>query len=139
MEFQRSICRVKHASKGIPTVKGLFTPINQVLGIRPAPKLVFTRPTSELKKSIEGFRALLHEAHREPTKCKHLVTGDPHFVGIMDAAKEGTCGVIVGKGVCASQRYSASNGSRTSRIWCARNRTRPITNSDLELAGLLIC
>ena len=31
-------------------------------------------------------------------KYKQLVTGDPHFIGIMDAAKEGTGGVVVGKG-----------------------------------------
>ena len=60
--------------------------------------MVYIRPNSELHKAIEGFRALLRKAHKEPTKCKQLVTGDPHFKGIMDVAKEGTGGVVVGKG-----------------------------------------
>ena len=28
-------------------------------------------------------------------KCKQLVTGDPNFVGIMDASKEGTGGGVM--------------------------------------------
>ena len=38
-----------NASKCIPTVKALFTPINKVLGTWTEPKLVFTRPNSELE------------------------------------------------------------------------------------------
>ena len=33
LEFHKNVCRVKYVSKGIATVKALFTPINQVLGI----------------------------------------------------------------------------------------------------------
>ena len=51
-------------------VKALFTPINKVLGMRSEPKLAFIRPNSKLEKSIDGFRALLHDAHKDPTKCK---------------------------------------------------------------------
>ena len=73
-------------------------PINQILGIRPEPSRVWVRPGSKLQTAINGFWVLLGSAHKEPTKCKQLVTGDPHFIGIMDAAKEGTVGVMVGKG-----------------------------------------
>ena len=81
-----------------PHGQSSLPPINKVLGIRPEPKLVFIRPNSELQKSIKGFRVLLPKAHKEPAKCKQLVTGNPHFVGIMDVAKESTDGVVVGKG-----------------------------------------
>ena len=80
---------MQHASKRIPAVKALFTAINRVLGIMPGLKMVFIRKNSELEKSIAGFRILLCEAHKEPSKCKQLVTRDLHFIGIMGAAKEG--------------------------------------------------
>ena len=66
--------------------------INRVLDIRPEPKTVFIRKNSELEKSIAGFRIPMREAHKEPTKCKQLVTGDLDFVGITDAVKEGMRG-----------------------------------------------
>ena len=49
MEFHKNVSKVQHASKGIPTVKALFTPVNRVLGIRPIPKLVFLMPNIELE------------------------------------------------------------------------------------------
>ena len=122
-------------------VKALFTPINNVLGIRPEPKLVFIRSNSEMQKSIEGFRVLLGEAHKEPTKFKQLVTGDPHFVGIMDAAKEGTRGVVVCKwDACVPTVFRLEWPKDIQDMVCTQeNPNGPITNSDLELPGLLIC
>ena len=72
-------------------VKALF---NRIIGKEP--KTGFIWKKRELTKSIVGFRLLLHEAHREPMKCKQLIMVYPHFVGIMDVAKEGTGGVVVG-------------------------------------------
>ena len=122
-------------------VKALFIPINKVLGIWPEPQLVFIKPNSELQKSIEGFRVLLHEAHKEPSKCKQLVTGDPHFLGIMDAVKEGMGGVVVGEGdACTPTVFRLEWPKDIHDMVCMQeNPDRPITNSDLELIGLLIC
>ena len=58
-EFHRSICKVQHASKGIPTVRALFPQINQVLVIWTEHKLVYIRSNSELYKAVEGFCILL--------------------------------------------------------------------------------
>ena len=52
--FHKICCKVQHASKGIPAVKALFTPINQILGIRPEPPLVWVRPGSKLRTAIKG-------------------------------------------------------------------------------------
>ena len=141
LEFHKNISRVQHASKCIPVVKALFTPINKVLGIRPEPKLVFIRPNSELQKSIEGFPVLLRKAHKEPTMCKQLVTGDPHFVDIMYAANEGMGGMIVGKGDACVPIVFHLEWPRDIQdmVYMQENPDRPIANSDLEFVGLLIC
>ena len=53
--FHKNCCKVQHASKEIPAVKGLFMPINQILGIRPELTRVWVRPGSELRTAIEGI------------------------------------------------------------------------------------
>ena len=116
-------------------------PINKILGIRPEPMLVFLRPKNELRIAIDGFRVFLHEAHKEPTKSKQLFAGNPHFIGIIDAAKEGTWGVVIGEGdVCVTTvvRYKWPKDIQ-DMVCTYENPKGPITNLDLELAGLLIC
>ena len=54
-DFQKNVSRMHHASKRIPAVKVLFTLINQLLGIRTEPKLIFIRPNSKLRIAINGF------------------------------------------------------------------------------------
>ena len=88
--------------------------------------------------SIKGFKGLLGSAHKEPTKFKELVTGDPHF---MDAAKEGTGSIVVGEGdACVPTvfRYKWPHDIQ-DMVFTEDNPSGPITNSDLKLAGLLIC
>ena len=109
--------------------------------IRPKPKTVFIRKNSELEKLIAGFQILLHEAHKEPNKCKQLVIGYPHVVGIMDAAIEGTGGVVMGKrDACIPKVFRLEWPQITQdMVYTWENPDGPISNSDLVLAGLLIC
>ena len=50
LEFQKDICKVQRASKGIPAVKALFTMINGVFSIRPEPKTVLIRKKQQACK-----------------------------------------------------------------------------------------
>ena len=70
-----------------------------------------------------------------------LVTGDPDLMDIMDAAKEGTGGVVMGKGDAYVQKvFRLKCPKDIQNVVCTQeNPDRPITNSDLELPGLLIC
>ena len=58
----------------------------------------------------------------------------------MDAAKEGTGGVVVGKGdACIPTVFHLEWPKDIQDMMCTQeNPDGPITNSDLELAGLLI-
>ena len=88
-------------------IKALFTVINRVIGN--GPNTVFNQKYCKLAKSIACIRAHLHEDHKEPTMCKLLVTGDPHFVGIMDTVKEGIGG-------CSGQEGGMCPANFPSRI-----------------------
>ena len=77
----------------VPAAKALFSDINKIIGAEP--NEVWIRPNSPVHKAITGFRTLLQEAHKKPTQCRQLVVGELSYVAIMDAAKEGTGGVII--------------------------------------------
>ena len=96
-EFEKTLGRARHAAEGIPAGKGMFTPINMMLGQREKVAKVWIRPGSPLQQAINDLRTLIKEAQKEPTHCKELVTGHPGYVGIVDAAKEGAGGVIIGE------------------------------------------
>jgi hypothetical protein len=138
-EFHSTTMKVKHAAKGIPAAHGLFTEINRV--VRVEPKTVHIRENSNLHNVIRGLRTLLREAHKEPTKCKQLVAAHPDIIGIMDAAKEGTGGVVFGeRDECVPTVFRLEWPKEVQQLVCTHdNPNGPITNSDLEMAGFLIC
>ena len=76
----------------------------------------------------------------EPMKCKQLVTGDPHFVGIMDAAQEGTWGVVVtDMDKCVLKGFPLKWPQNIQDLVCTEdNPERPVKDSDLEMAGVLL-
>ena len=83
---------------------------------------------------------LLQTATAAPTKCMELVTGWPHFIGIVDASTEGVGAILVGEDdaieptVC---RFEWPPEVRKLILCHAKNPNGKITNSDLECAGML--
>ena len=74
-----------------------------------------------------------------PTRCKELVAGWPDFVGVKDASGQGVGGVIFGETLSCQPtvfRYKWPNDMQASLVSFA-NPQGSITNSDLEMAGLL--
>jgi hypothetical protein len=89
--------------------------------------------------AIIGCRTLLRESTKDPTRCRELVSGWPDFIEIVDASSHGVGGLLWAKHLNASQRIFAGNGQKMSQP--ARSFSNPIgiiTNSDLEMAGVLI-
>jgi hypothetical protein len=90
--------------------------------------------------AIEWCRSLLRESTKEPTNCRDLICGWPDFVGIVDASSHGVGGVIFGElSACTPTvfRWQGPENIRTSVV-SLENPNGTITNSDLELAGLLM-
>ena len=78
---------------------------------------------------------------KEPAKYKQLATGDPYFVGIIYAAKEGTGGVVVGgKDACVPTVFRLEWSHNVQDLVCTKdNPNGPITNLDLEMVGVFLC
>ena len=133
-EFHKSVSKVTNVAKGIPSAHALFSECNQAIGMEP-PK-VFLWKNSMLHHCIWHFHALLEVAHKQPMRCRELVTVDSDLVGIIYDAKEGTSGMVVGKkDACVSTVFCLEWPPEVQALICLeKNPNGPITNSDLEMA-----
>ena len=101
---------------------------------------IFLHTNAPLRNAITDCRTFLRESVSTPTKCKNLVTGWPDYVGITDASSHGLGGVIIGElnGVTPTVFRMQWPQDISDSIVSESNPNGSITNSDLEMAGLLM-
>ena len=75
-----------------------------------------------------------------PTQCKDLVAAWPDYIGIVNASSHGVGGVIIGElaGLPSTVFHLQRPPEISADIVSAINPKGRITNSDLEMAGLLL-
>ena len=137
-EFESVTAKLRHAFTAIPAGKGLLSPCNWVLRTRP--EVVYFHSNKGLLQAISDARTLLRESTMKPTRCKELVAGWPDFIGVQDASGQGVGGVVFGENMeCPPTvfRYEWPDDIKQN-IVTGTNRRGSITNSDLEMAGLLL-
>ena len=137
-EFESVTAKLRHAFTALPAGKGLLSPCNWVL--RKRPPVVYLHRNKVLLEAIQGARTLLRESTTRPTHCRELVTGWPDIIGVKDASGHGVGGVILGEhSECPPTvfRFEWPDDIKADLV----SETNPdgrITNSDLEMAGLLM-
>jgi hypothetical protein len=137
-EFESVTAKIRHAFTAIPAGKGLMSPCNWVLRTRPP--VVYLHNNRELEEAIKGAHTLLRESTTAPTRCRELVAGWPDFIGIQDASGQGVGGVVFGENRSCPPtvfRYEWPEDIKRD-IVTLKNRRGGVTNSDLEMAGLLM-
>lgn len=137
-EFQSISSKIRHAVTAIPAGKGMPSHCNDVM--RTEPSFLYLNTNKELYDAINSIRSFLHESVSQPTKCKQLVIGHPHYIGIDDASGFGVGGVVLGEldaVVPTVFRLEWPQEIRDALVTRA-NPDGTITNSDLECAGLLL-
>ena len=137
-EFESVTAKLRHAFTALPAGKGLLSPCNWVL--RKRPPVVFLHRNKGLLEAIQGARTLLRESTTRPTHCRELVTGWPDVIGVKDASSHGVGGVILGENAACPPtvfRYEWPEDIKADLV-SEKNPNGRITNSDLEMAGLLM-
>ncbi len=137
-QFETIVAKLRHAFTAIPNGMGLLSPCNQNLAQKP--NIVWLSRHKHLLANIRGCRTLLRESTKDPTRCRELVSGWPDYVGIVDASSYGVGGVIIGELVeCIPTlfRWEWPPDIKSS-ICLDTNPTGSLTNSDLEMAGILL-
>ena len=131
--FQRIIGKCRHATNILPSARGLYTPINKALAGNP--KEIGLGKNSEVRANLLDIGILIKDLARRPTHVKELVPLDVDLVGYCDASLNGAGGV-----------WFSEKRSMTPLVWNIefpdnikeRFHQGLITNSDLELAGVLL-
>jgi hypothetical protein len=138
VEFESVVAKVRHAFLAIPAGKGLLSPCNRLL--RKRPPFVFLHRNTPLRIALQDIRTLLRDSTILPTRCTELVMDWPDFVGITDASKHGCGGVIIGeKKRCTPTVFRLEwPDDIKNDINTHDNPGGRLTNSDLEMAGLLV-
>ena len=94
-EFRTYLAKMRYAFITIPFGKGLLYLCNQMLGKEP--NNVFLQCNKPLLLAIRDCCHLLEMSTKNPTPCKELVTGCPHYIGVKDASSHGIGGIIMGE------------------------------------------
>ena len=137
-QFESVTSKLRHAFTSIPNGNGLMTPFNRILQTKA--KFVFLCKNVKLLTAVRDCRALLRISTLAPTKCKELVAAWPDFIGVKDASKHGVGGIMVGENAeCIPTvfRYEWPDDIKADLV-SEKNPKGRITNSDLEMAGLLM-
>ncbi len=137
-EFLLVISKIRHAFAALPAGNGLMLPCNLILQLQPAQ--VYLHNNEDLRMAIKGICTLLQQSKIELMQCCELVAGWPNFVGVKDASSRGVGGIIIGEvSKCTPTVFwFAWPDDVTKAIVSQSNPARTITNSDLEMAGLLM-
>ena len=132
-EFESTVAKLRHAFTALPEGRGHMSPCNRLL--RKRPEKVYLHRNAGLRQAIEGCRTMMRESMGTPTRCNQLVMGWPDVVGIVDASLEGAGGVVVGEAEkCVPTVFRLEWPDEVKALF----RTKKLTNSDLEMAGLLL-
>ena len=137
-EFRSVTAKIRHAFTSIPQGVALLSTCNRIL--QAEPRYVYIHRNKRLLQAIKGCRTLLRESFNDPTRCRELTSRWPDFVGVVDASSHGVGGVVFGEGSeCIPTVFRWKWPEEISKdVKSVENPSGGITNSDLEMAGMVL-
>jgi hypothetical protein len=137
-KFRSTVGKLRHAATILPAAKSLFTPINRAL--RGEPTVIPIGPKSELRHALIDLRTMLMNLAQRPTHVNELVGLDLDYIGYCDASAFGAGGVwFSGKSELPPTVWRIQwHADITTAVISDSNPTGTLTNSDLEMAAVLI-
>jgi len=136
--FERVVGKLRHAAIGLPAGRGLCAPFNRTISSHP--RRVALGSDGLVRVAFQDWLRLLTDMRARPSHVNELVGQPISDVGNMDASKIGAGGL-----------WMSSDGSYPPTVWqlewlleigkrvvSDRNPNWSITNSDLEMAAILV-
>jgi hypothetical protein len=137
-DFEKLRGKLRHACIGLPAGNGLMSPIDAALTGGKHFIKIWDNPL--LLNTLRDFVTLIGLLAARPTHCRELIVGDPGYLGYDDASKLGARGVWL-PGILfllpIVWRVEWPQDIRNNVVSFA-NPTGTITNSNLEMAGMVI-
>jgi hypothetical protein len=137
-QFESVVAKLRHAFTAIPAGKGLLSPCNKLLALKP--HSVFLHRNNDLRIALRDIRTLLQNSVTHPTRCRELVSGHPHLIGYCDASKYGFGGIVIGESTASPPTVFRGQWTPDIKqdLVSNDNPQGRISISDLEMAGLLL-
>jgi hypothetical protein len=136
--FEQLRGKLRHACIGIPAGKGLMGPIDAEL--RGNKRLIHIKTNQHLREALRDFSTLIRVLGHRPSHCRELVVDDPGYIGYCDASKLGAGGVWL-----SGTRHLSPVVWRVEwpadirqNVISFDNPSGTLTNSDLEMAGMVL-
>ena len=136
--FQKIVGKLRHAAIILPAAKSLFTPLNNAM--KGDPVAVSLGKHSEVRATMLDFISLINDLAKRPTHISEIVPSDPHYIGHCDASGSGAGGVWFSGTRCMIPTVWRVQfpPDITAAVVSDSNPTGSLTNSDLEMAGVLL-
>jgi hypothetical protein len=136
--YRRILGKLRHVALILPGIKGLFSPINKAL--KGEPRVIGLGKDSDIRAASLDLAHMVEDLAHRPTHVKELVPGDDHYTGYCDACAAGAGGVWLSgdlsiRPIVWRIRFSAYI---TSQVVSTSNPRGSLTNSDLEMAAVLL-
>ena len=137
--FRSLVGRLQHAARILPSARAFFTPLNNAL--RGLPGYIGLSRHGEVRNALLDMTNVVRNLASRPTHVNELVQADnPDYIGYCDASGFGAGGVWFG-----GQQQLAAIVWRiqwpkdiTVALVSHKTPTGTITNSDLEMAGVVL-
>ncbi len=136
--FQKIGGELRHATTIVPAAKGLFTPINNAL--KGDPTTISLAKDGAVREALLDLAELIRMLASRPTHIHEIVPQAPDYIGLCDASGFGAGGVWFGGEKMLHPviwRIIFPKSIRDKLISDA-NPNGTLTNSDLEMAGVLL-
>ena len=136
--FQKIVGKLQHAAIILPASKPLFTPLNNAM--KGDPVTASLGKKSEVRATLLDFVSLIADLAKRPTHISEIVPSDPHYIGHCDASGSGAGGVWFSGTRCMIPTVWRVQfpPDITAAVVSDSNPTGSLTNSDLEMAGVLL-
>jgi hypothetical protein len=136
--FRSLVGRLQHAARILPAGKSFFTPMNEAM--RGLPQFVGLGRHTDLRQAMLDSGALIVLLARRPTHVSELVAQDFDYVGFCDASAFGAGGVWFSGNTAIKPSVWRVEfpADITNQVVSDKNPKGVLTNSDLEMAGVLL-
>jgi hypothetical protein len=136
--FRSIVGRLQHAARILPVAKSFFTPLYNAL--KGLPDSVGLSSTGEVREALLDVAGVIKDMARRPTHVSELVQRPLEYVGFCDASAFGAGGVWFGAGTPLHPHVWRVQWPKdiTDAVVTDNNPTGTLTNSDLEMAGVLL-
>jgi hypothetical protein len=135
-EIQQISGKLNHACIGLPSGRGLMSPINGAMtGNKEIIKI-----TPQLKQALLDWVILLQRISSRPTSVLELTGSTPWYIAYVDASKHGVGGVWINgdKQIRPTVWRMTWPDEIRQQLVSATNKTGQVNISNLEMAGVLL-